>query len=125
MATSIPSVDVPAGFTPPALPSLGGAISDSLPSLPALSNYLTGANQGVGTTNATDTGSTANGLTNTQIANNQATGGTGNPAVPVAGTGVLAQLGAWLKSIALPGTVALIALLLVIFSVYRAVQNHQ
>lgn len=123
MATTIPTVDTPAGFSIPSLPAIGGTSGD-IPALPSLSNYLTGANQGVGTSTSTDPNTSVNGMTSAQLANNQATGGTGNSAVPVAGTGVWAQLGAWLQSIALPGSLALVAVLLIVFSVYKAVQNH-
>lgn len=120
MTTSIPSVSYPDGFTPPT-PSAGG--SSSLPALPALSSYLTGANQGVGTgTDGTDPLS-VNGMTSGQIATNQATGGTGNPAVAPASGNVWSQLGAWLASIALPGTLALVAVALIIFSTYKAVKQ--
>jgi hypothetical protein len=122
MATTIPSVDVPSGFSIPSLPAIGG--SSDIPALPSLSNYLTGADQGVGTGTSSAASTTANGMSSSQLANNQATGGTGSTSVPVAGTSIWSQLGAWLASIALPGTLALVALLIVIFSVYRAVENH-
>lgn len=121
MASSIPTISMPDGFVPPT-PAVGaGASMPSLPALPALPSYLTGSNQGVGTgTDGSTAGATVNGLTSGQLSNNQATGGTGSTSTPVAGTGIWAQLGEWLKSIALPGTVSLVGLLLIILSVYIA-----
>jgi hypothetical protein len=125
MATSIPTVATPAGFTVPSLPSLGGNGADlpALPALPALSNYLTGANQGVGTGTDGTTGTSVNGLTSGQIGNNQATGGTGSTSTPVASNTVWSELGAWLKAIALPGTLSLVGLLLIVFSIWKASHN--
>lgn len=120
---SIPTVDYPAGMTPPT-PSAGGSSGmPALPALPALSSYTTGDTSnsvGMGASG----GGTVNGMTGSQIADNQATGGTGNPAVSPASGNIWQQFGAWLKSIALSGTFALVALLLIILSVYIAVTRH-
>lgn len=123
MTTSIPSVDVPAGFTVPSLPSIGGA-GDALPALPALSNYLTGADQGVGTNAPSSNSTSVNGMSSGQLSNNQATGGTGSTSTPVATSTIWTELSTWLKSIALPGTVSLVGLLLIIFSVWKASHNN-
>ena len=112
-SSSIPSIPFPVDFgapTPSAAP--GGTV---LPPLPSLSSIL---NSGSTATSAADAGNAAD----------IAAGGTGSDgaygtgqAVATGASSYFSWLGTWLKSIALPGTLSVVALLLIILSVYIAV----
>jgi hypothetical protein len=116
MATSIPSIDYPAGMTPPT-PSAGGSSGmPALPALPALPSLSQSDENAAADIAAGGTGTASD-------------GGIGSAKSNAAGAQVLADsvwtnLGAWLKSIALSGTFALVALLLIVLSVYIAVTRH-
>lgn len=72
---------------------------------------------GLDTSQGTLTGlaAVANGTTAQQQATNQA-----NSVQGQISSSIWTQLGSWLKSIALPGTVSVVALLLIVLSVYIA-----
>lgn len=123
MATSIPTLDYPAGFTPPTPSASGGNSASSsalpaLPSLPSLDSIL-GVDQSQGT--LTGLAAAANGTTATQQASNQNNSVVGQTSQ--ATSNVFTQLGNWLKTIAVPGTLALVGLLIIILSVYMAVTS--
>lgn len=86
-----------------------------LPSTPSLSSYLNGSNTSTPASTGASTASSVNGMTSSQITTNQTAAGS---------TSIWSSLGAWLKSIALPGTIALSGLLLIILSIYVAVTGH-
>jgi hypothetical protein len=119
MGTSIPSIDYPVGMTPPT-PSAGSSSSGipALPALPDISSML-----GVDTSQGTLTGlaAAANGVSANQQASNQDNSVVGKTTAVT--NSFFSQLTEWLKSIAVPGTLALVGLLIIILSVYIAVTS--
>lgn len=116
MASNIPSIPYPDGMTPPTPSAGSGTVLPPLPSLPSLPSLSQSDQNVAGDIAAGGTGTASEG----GIGSSK-----GASAAVSATVGVVwGQLGAWLKSIALPGTFAVVALLLIVLSVYIAVTQH-
>jgi hypothetical protein len=116
MATDTTIPTLPSNGTTSPVPSAASSSLPALPSLPSLDSVL-----GVDTSQGALTGlaAAANGVSVGQQQQNEAGSVVGH--TTAATNGVFAQLGEWLKSIALPGTLAIVGLLIIVLSVYMAV----
>lgn len=119
MASNIPSIPYPDGMTPPTPSAGSGTVLPPLPSLPAIGSSTS-------STSADDNVAADIAAGGTGLASEGGIGSSKGASAAVSATvgGVWGQLGAWLKSIALPGTFAVVALLLIVLSVYIAVTQH-
>lgn len=89
-----------------------GSSMSGIPDLPPLPSYLNGSNTSTADSTGASSTSTVNGMTGSQITSNQQAAGA---------VSIWTSLGNWLKSIALPGTISVVGLLLIVLSIYIAV----